>query len=358
MASMTRGRGERARPRQRHRRPAFVFALLASGLVFGLVFSLSGCTTGPTVGSPTTSAAPTTSGTSTALGGLDLSLLAVGSSEHALDVGGRIRMYRAYRPATLVTPVSVVVMLHGGLGSARQAEQAYGWNALAEERGFVVVYPDAVGAAWAVGGDCCGVAGTNGIDDVGFVERVLTDLASVVSYDKSRVYAVGFSSGGMMAYRLACDTTTFAAIGVVAGTVLGDCTNPAPISVMHVHGTADTTVPLLGVAGDGVAQITGIPITDVVQAWRNVDRCGGTVSRSRGAVTTNATLCAAGRAVTLVTIDGGGHAWPGVTNSGPLDASPSPGPTTPRPTSSALPSLAVDFDTTAEIWQFMSTHVR
>ena len=349
MAGMTRGRALAALP-------ALVLTLALSVLVSACT-SAVGSDRGPT---RTSATAPTTAPTSGTLGPLDLSLLAVGSSDHALEVGGRIRMYRAYRPATVRQPVSVVVMLHGGFGSAREAERAYGWNALADREGFVVVYPDAVGSTWNVGGDCCGIAASSGIDDVGFVERVLSDLATVVTYDRSRVYAVGFSTGGMMAYRLACDTTSFAAVGVVAGTLLGDCLNPAPVSVMHVHGTADTTIPFLGVGGMGVAEITGTPIPDIVTTWRNVDRCGGIVSRSQGAVTINAASCAAGRAVSLVTVDNGGHWWPGVIHSGPMDASPAPEIATPRPTSSALPTVGTPapFDTTKALWDFLSAHVR
>lgn len=345
MASMTRGR-------------AFAAAL---ALVLAVV--VGGCT--PAQGADhgttrTSGTAGTSSPTSATLGTLDLSLLAVGSSEHALEVGGRIRMYRAYRPATVRQPVSVVVMLHGGFGSARQAERAYGWNALADREGVVVVYPDAIGSTWNVGGDCCGIAASSGIDDVGFVQRVLADLATVVTYDRARVYAVGFSAGGMMAYRLACDTMDFAAIGVVAGTLRGDCLNPAPVSVMQVHGTADTTIPFLGVGGSGVAELTGTPIPDIVATWRNVDRCGGVVSRSQGSVTTNAAACAGGRVVTLVTVDDGGHEWPGVTYSGPMDASPTAVSATPRPTSSALPTVGTPapFDTTTQLWEFFSAHVR
>lgn len=347
MASMTRGRAAAA-----------VLALVLAVVVGGCT-SAQGADHGTTRTSGTTGTSAPTSAT---LGPLDLSLLAVGSSEHALEVGGRIRMYRAYRPATVRQPVSVVVMLHGGFGNARQAERAYGWNTLADREGFVVVYPDAIGSTWNVGGDCCGIAASSGVDDVGFVERVLSDLATVVTYDRARVYAVGFSTGGMMAYRLACDTTDFAAIGVVAGTVRGECLNPAPLSVIHVHGTADTTIPFLGVGGTGVAEITGTPIPDVVATWRNVDRCGGIVSRSQGPVTTNAASCAGGRAVTLVTVDDGGHAWPGVSHTGPMDANPAPPTTstTPRPTSSALPTLgdASSYDTTTQLWQFLSAHVR
>lgn len=164
---------------------------------------------------PTTAFAPTTPGENLvpAGHGLALSILPVGSSEQAITVDGRIRMYRAYRPARLARTAPLVVMFHGGLGSARQAESAYGWDTLADREGFVVLYPDGIGAAWNVGGGCCGLAPAQGVNDVAFVRAAIDNLRTRVSLDPGRTYAAGMSAGGMMAFRMACDTTLFAAIG-------------------------------------------------------------------------------------------------------------------------------------------------
>lgn len=318
---------------------------------------VAGCSTPPTsVGPamPTASARGTDSASSATgppapdIGGLAAALLPVGSSERALSVGGRIRMYRAYRPARLTRLAPLVVMLHGGLGSSQHAQRAYGWDALAEREGFVVLYPNALGGSWNAGGGCCGIAAQEDIDDVAFVKLAVADLTTRVSLDPRRLYAAGMSAGGLMAYRLACDTTLFAAIGPVAATQLGDCPNPAPMSILHVHGTADTSIPYDRARGTGVAQISGPAIPALHAAWRGYGRCGGDLisTSADGLVTTTTTQCPEGRTVELVTIEGGGHDWPGVTRTGPLDASPSPGPAGPSASSAVTPPVGPPVDRT------------
>ena len=66
------------------------------------------------------------------------------------------RTYRLYVPAGLPSSAPLVVMLHGGFGSAQQAERAYGWDQSADSAKFVVAYPDGLGRAWNAGGGCCG----------------------------------------------------------------------------------------------------------------------------------------------------------------------------------------------------------
>jgi polyhydroxybutyrate depolymerase len=244
----------------------------------------------------------------------------VGSSVHAVDVDGRERGFRLYRPASLAEPAALVVMLHGGFGSARQAESAYGWNALADREGFAVAYPDGLDRAWNVGGDCCGRSARTGVDDVAFVRVAVAAIGRLLPIDPARVYATGMSNGGMMAYRLACDTDVFAAIAPVAATLLGECPSPDPASLIHVHGSADPRVRFDGAPGIGVARIDGPPVPDVVATWRTVDGCGPPAVTTAGPVTRTRAECRDGRAVELVTVDGLDHAWPGGDGAGALDA--------------------------------------
>jgi polyhydroxybutyrate depolymerase len=158
------------------------------------------------------------------------------------------------------------------------------------------------------------------------------------------VFATGISNGGMMAYRLACDTTLFRAIGPDSATLLGTCPKPARLSVIHIHGTADTNIPYDGGQGSGYAKIDGPAVPDVVESWRAVDGCPPPTESTQGAVTTSLSACPDGRAVELITVAGAGHQWPG---------SPS------RPAIQKLlgldtPSTALD--ATAVIWQFFAAH--
>jgi polyhydroxybutyrate depolymerase len=181
----------------------------------------------------------------------------VGSTTHALSFGGLDRSYGLYIPDGLPTPAPLVVMLHGGFGSAQQAERAYGWDELADSAEFVVAYPDGEGRAWNTNGGCCGRPGREGVDDVGFITAVVNDVGANVGIDANHVYATGISNGGMMSYALACNTATFAAIGPDSATQLDGCGAPRPTSVMHIHGTADGLIRYDGERGVGVARIEG-----------------------------------------------------------------------------------------------------
>lgn len=344
-------------------RPGWGRTGVVAGLVSVLLAWLGGCTPDPAT-TPTAVPPSTTSVTATPT-------LVSGASEHAITVDGRIRMYRAFRPVGLVDPAPLVVMLHGGFGSARTAQAAYGWDVLAGAERFVVAYPDAVGQAWNAGGGCCGLAPAQGVDDVGFVKRVIDEVSALAPVDPTRIYVTGMSTGGMMAYRMACESDLFAAVGPVAATLVGDCTNPAPISVIHIHGTADPTVPYAGPSDTGVAQIDGPAVPALLARWRTTDRCGGEVISTAGAVTRSLARCPSGRDVLLVTVEGGGHEWPGVARSGPLDARPSATTTPgPMPSSAAAPPPVASTGTpvasptsdalnaTWEIWTFFKAHSR
>lgn len=263
----------------------------------------------------------------------------VGSTAHSINVGSLDRGYRLYVPAGLPPSAPLVVMMHGGFGSGDQAERSYGWNQLADREKFAVAYPDGVGRAWNVGGGCCGRPARQGIDDVGFISAMVDDVAAHVPVDRDRIYATGISNGGMMAYMLACHTDVFAAIGPDAATQLDACASPQPTSVLAIHGTADRSVRYDGGPGDGVARIDGPPVPDVNAFWRNVDQCVRPVVTTAGAVTTSSADCADGRGVTLITIDGAGHQWPGS-----------------RPIREGADPPSAELDATATLWTFFAAH--
>ena len=258
-----------------------------------------------------------------------------GSSSASLDVAGRERAYRLYLPPelSLAEPVALVVMLHGGFGSAAQAEQGYGWNDHADRHGFVVAYPDGLGRAWAAGGGCCGDPGRDGVDDVGFIAAVVANIGARLPVDPDRIFATGMSNGGMMSYRLGCDSTLFAAIAPVTATMMGDCPAPRPLSLLHVHGLADERVRFDGEPGSGLARIDGPDVASVVDSWRSVGGCAAAITSTAGRVTTAEATCPEGRAVVLVIVAGAGHEWPGGTASD-------------------------GFDATDAIWRFFTSHPR
>jgi polyhydroxybutyrate depolymerase len=232
-----------------------------------------------------------------------------GTSVHTINVGGRDRVYRLYQPAGVPASAPLVVMLHGGFGSAEQAERSYKWDELADSQKFVVAYPDGVTRAWNVNdGGCCGRPQREGVDDVAFISAAVADVIKNLSINPAKVYATGMSNGAIMSYTLACNTSIFAAIGPVAGTQLDPCRTPHPTSVMQIHGTADPLVAYHG--GRGFSSINGPSVPDVNAFWRNVDQCGAPAATTNGPVTTSTVGCADSRGVVLITVDDGGHDWP------------------------------------------------
>jgi polyhydroxybutyrate depolymerase len=313
------------------RRPATVSPAVAVMLATLLMVVLAA-----TTACQSRNATPTASGTAP-----------VGSSTHPITVDGRSRTYIVYRPAGLpASPVPLVVMLHGGFGTAEQAQSYYGWNAEADANHFAVVYPDGIKAAWNAGGGCCGVPATSDIDDVAFISQVVHAVSAELPIDPNRVYATGISNGGIMDYRLACETTLFAAIGPDSATLLGDCKAPHPISLIHIHGTADTRIPYRGGQGDGYAKINGPAVPDVVARWRSIDGCQAPTQTTAGPVATSTAACPDGRSVTLIAIEAAGHQWPGSPDRPLLEQAAQIDP----------PSTALN--ATDTIWRFFAAHPR
>ena len=270
--------------------------------------------------------------------------VAVGKSTRTLEVDGRTRTYEVFRPAGLAGPAPLVLFLHGGYGNGTEAERYYGWDAEATRERFVVVYPDGVDRAWDTGGGCCGKPAAQGIDDVAFLTSVVSAMSAAMPIDARRVYATGISNGGIMAYTFACRTRILAAIGPDSATQLGACPSPAPLSVIHVHGTADTRIRYAGGEGNGSAHIDGPAVPAVNAEWRRTDSCAAPVVTVAAPVTTSVATCPGGRAVELITIAGAGHQWPG---------SPAR-PVLQRIAGTDPPSTALD--ATDVIWRFFAAH--
>ncbi|NUP51191.1 MAG: polyhydroxybutyrate depolymerase [Catenulispora sp.] len=268
----------------------------------------------------------------------------VGQSQQSLQIGGLTRTFDVYRPRDLPPSAPLVVMLHGGFGSADQAERSYGWDAEADRYHFAVLYPDGQNHAWNTGGGCCGNPARQGTDDVAFITAAVRAVEAEIPIDANRVYATGISNGGIMDYRLACDTDLFAAIGPDSATQLGACPAPKPVSVLHIHGTADTRIRYNGGEGEGSAHIDGPAVPTVIADWRATDACAAPTVTVSGAVTTSAATCRDGRAVELITIAGAGHQWPGSPQRPGVEAVLGTDP----------PSTALN--ATDVLWQFFAAH--
>ena len=246
---------------------------------------------------------------------------APGGRTETLVHGGRRRAYHLHVPAghDCATPAPVVFGFHGFASGAAEFAATSRITDRAEREGFVAVHPEGTSGApagvqgWNAG-RCCGGAAQAGVDDVGFVRTLLGDLGRRMAIDHRRVYATGMSNGGSFVHRLACEAAdVFAAVTAVAGTPVVDTCRPTrPVSVLHVHGTADALVPY---AGGGPFAFPSVDET--IDAWAARDACGGAreIDGARGAAKVSRVAgCPAGIAVRLCAIDGGGHVWPGGTH--------------------------------------------
>jgi polyhydroxybutyrate depolymerase len=270
----------------------------------------------------------------------------VGQSTQTIQAGGVSRTFHVYRPQGLNGAAPLVVMLHGGFGTGDQAERDYNWDSEADSGHFLVAYPDGLGRAWNAG-SCCGEPQRTNLDDVGFITSMVAAIEQQTPIDPARVYATGMSNGAMMALRLGCQSDAFAAIAPVAGTLLTDCSNARPTSVLQIHGTADDRVPYNGgpgkaFAANGNPRVDGPSVPSVNATWRSIDACGPPSTNTVGDVTTETAACANGRTVELISVAGAGHQWPGGVAKPVVEKL------------AGIPPPSTALNATDTIWQFFS----
>ncbi|MGA7561972.1 MAG: PHB depolymerase family esterase [Desulfobaccales bacterium] len=241
-----------------------------------------------------------------------------GDHQGELRVDNLRRQYRLHLPQSYDSrqPAPLVLAFHGRLGTGKHMEKLTGLSNLADQRGFMVAYPNGVGRSWNAGHGT-GKAEATGVDDVKFAALLIDSLGQTLNLDRRRVYATGFSNGAVFAHRLACELSEkIAAIAAVAGTVaplIGRSCHPSrPVAVLQIHGTADPFVPWEGGRTQGGGFVESVAAT--IAGW--VARAGCAtqpqVSDIGGGV-----ICESYRPgaqapmVILCRVEGGGHTWPG-----------------------------------------------
>lgn len=234
--------------------------------------------------------------------------------------GGETRRYLLYVPESYdpATPAPLVISLHGLVQWPAHQQQLTGWNALADEQGFIVVYPRGTGfpLRWRAGG-----RGTDPAPDIAYLSDLIDTLSAEYAIDPDRIYVNGMSNGAGMSFVLSCALAErIAAIGGVAGAYAYPweaCQPARPVPAIFFHGTEDRIVPYGGGELDG----PGWPLPDMPSwvaeyARRNSCKPNTTTLEPQGAVVgvayTGCALAGAGGAdVVFYTIAGGGHTWPG-----------------------------------------------
>ncbi len=281
------------------------------------------------------------------------------ATEHAVQVGKDERTYTLFAPSSVAKekPAALVILFHGSGGNGASMDRMSGFSAVAEREGFILALPDALGRNWNDGREVPSIPSmAHGVDDVAFVDAMITEIGALYKLDPKRLYATGFSNGGIFVHLLAARSThAFAAIAPVSGGIavpLAPKFKPTvPLSVLILHGTADPMVPYKGGDVDYNSNGSIIATEDTALRWVECDRIkspsesgtlpdtdpddGCTVSWTRWAPKTP------GLEVALFSINGGGHTWASGPQFQPI---------------AIIGRVCRDIDATEVIWDFFKKH--
>lgn len=262
-----------------------------------------------------------------------------------LTFEGEEREYILYLPDVYSDESSLplVVFLHSYGWKGKNEMWNTDFNEIAEKYGFVIVYPNAI-PNWNSGISDDPTYPTPDTDDVTFIKAVITEMHDLYHINLERVYATGYSNGGTMAYRLACEASDkIAAIASVGGSmgesVFENCKPSRAISVLEIHGTKDTYLPFTGKPGLK-------PIEEGIDFWVSANACESTETLTMADIDpeddstiekTNYTNCADNSSVVLMKVENGGHTWPGEDDS-------------------TYGRVNRDIDASEEIWKFFSEY--
>jgi len=247
------------------------------------------------------------------------------------------REYIYYHASSAPPNCPLVLVCHGYSGTAQGIMDYSEFNALAEEFGFAVCYPQGTldgsnTTFFNVGYD---FQNNQTVDDVAFVEELIDSLQAMHSLSEQDVFCTGMSNGGDFSYMLACQASeTFKAIAPVAGMIMqdimDDCNPINEVSILEIHGTQDNVTYWQGDPNniDGWGAYPSIPntidfftnmfgLTALSSAvFPDIDPTdGSTVSSDKYTQLGSCTE------VWLYTVNGGGHDWPG--SDGNMDISAS-----------------------------------
>ena len=251
-------------------------------------------------------------------------------------------------PGAAATCLPLVLALHGTGGTARLMAILSGFNRLANERGFRVVYPQALGetgtedpglgAAWNAGpGTGCPLHPD--ADDEGFLSAVVAQLVASGRADPQRCYVAGFSNGARMVYRLALEAPWVAAVATVAGAPVWGTAPVRPVPTLAFHGTEDRHIPFEGGEGSLGRRLPTLGAVAALARWAGLMGCVQPEPEVRLDPHTLRAWSAPGCTVGLWTVAGMGHAWPGGRRYAPAADPPAP-----------------DLSATHLIWAFFDAH--
>lgn len=172
-----------------------------------------------------------------------------------LQFDGRTRSWISYQPVKPAQRPALIMVLHSSMGSGQEARAMFGYDfdVLADQYGFIVVYPQGFEGHW----NDCKIMGPyaakrENIDDSGFLQALAKQMVVDHNIDPARIYVTGVSNGGSMTLCLALKTPEFArAYAVVAASVptpenMSVAPKRDPVSILFMNGTSDPINPWQG----------------------------------------------------------------------------------------------------------------
>jgi polyhydroxybutyrate depolymerase len=269
------------------------------------------------------------------------------SGTQTLVSAGLRREYILHVPPTYdpSRPAPLVMSLHGAGNWPAFQMHATRWNQVADEHGFLVVYPGGEGATIKTF-HLRGRATPSRMPDVVFISELVDHLSKSYNIDRRAIYANGLSNGGGATFVLSCALSDrIAAFGVVGAAVtmpMDWCTQTRPAPLIAFHGTADRQTPYDG----GKVWIAPLPFPSIPEwtaRWAARNGCFPTpvdVMIAADVTRREYRACTDDADVVFYRIEGGGHTWPG-------------GPPFPE---WLLGKTTQNVDATREMWAFFSRH--
>jgi polyhydroxybutyrate depolymerase len=209
----------------------------------------------------------------------------------------------------------LLIVLHGLTQTGSGLMNITNFNQIAEQNNFIVCYPDGIDNAWNANMNVT----VSTADDKGFIETLAQYFQTNFNTNPLKQYLCGFSNGGFMSHKIACESSEcFAAIASVSGnmsdTTYANCNPQFTPSILHIHGTSDAIVSYNGGAS------TGVSVDQTMQKWASFLNCNlnpYSVSMPNNSLTDfsspeRITYSNCTNPLELIKITGGGHQWPGI----------------------------------------------
>jgi len=317
-----------------------------------------------------------------------------------IDMDGTLRTFVVHLPIGYDprNKYPLVILLHGAGDTASEMARLSRFDFVADRYGIIALYPNSDDVRWDIGvtvaaaappkgrtgrgggsGDLGGLGGIDGLDlpggfpfpglggaqkpaskeknpdgDVEFFDKVLDELTAAYSIDANRVFATGYSDGGLMAFRLGCSMgKRIAAIAAVAAAMpkemLGGCEPARGVPLLMLNGTSDAVIRYGGGLIRGTT-VTTLSVEATAEKWAALDRCARKPTQTtlaprdkHGMQTRIDTYsgCRDGAEVTLYAIEGGGNTWPSGDEFMPKNE---------------VGKTSTDLDADEVIWKFFSAH--